>query len=553
MVKDTFEFKSGYKIKLSLTDNPSQILYLISSPEDDLIYSKQSGLPAAMGDSTELIKKIKLCCDENENLQTVKNKLQKMISTMQGEAEVKELQKQRESELEIRKKVHHAKKILQKIEDPILYIGSIIDWMTAGERINTLICFIGGCSQVILREPVSVIAFGESSSGKTHIQKTALSLLPEQYIELEKKVSPAAMFNRAKQDPNFYDGKIIVYGDMGGSKDKDNQQESFDLMKELQTDGKLSKPVSVKDESNNWITEDLILYGNPCLWYATVPTEIDEQETSRAIVITPRTDNRSIFNKREHKLSLKKGKTYSKYEEVLAMAKQIPYMVEHLRRELKDYTIINPYFEVISSILSKSRFYKRDTGKYFTMLNTITALNYYRNEKYTLEDGSKVLITSRYDVSLFLSLINPYVDSISSSIKPRSADIYKELVSKISDTYTFADSLKYAEDEEWKEGFTADDYFQKTSLELGIKSIQRYFSDLRQHKLLKIVGKQGRSNQYDVILQSAMNVLENIDYDEIYEDISYELGSDVAEIIRNDEEVEVDIGLRHLEVGGTPW
>lgn len=553
MTNNTLKLRNKNTIILSLTDNPMQMRYQIKDNTGDSVFDKISGLPTSLSDRTDVMATIKKYLPENIELDQVRPKLERIRLELENEKEQQEIERQQQHELEIRKKVHHAKKILQGIEDPLLYIGSIIDWMTAGERINTLICFVAGCSQVILKEPISVIAYGESSSGKTHIQKTALSLLPDDYVVLEKKVSPAALFNRAKTDKYFYDGKIVVYGDMGGSKDKDNQQESFDLMKELQSDGKLSKPISVKDESNNWITEDLVLEGNPCLWYTTVPTEIDEQESSRAIVITPRTDNRSIYNSRGLKLSLKNGKTYKRYEEVLEMAEEVPYMVEFLRRELDDYIIINPYYEVVSQILINSQFYKRDTDKYLTLLNAITALNYYRNDKYVLEDGTKTLITSKYDVKLFLLLIEPYIESISVNIKPRSADIYNELISKVSNTETFADTLKFADEEEWKEGFTTEDYFQKTSLDIGMKSIRNYFSDLRQHKLLKIVGKQGYAPMYDIVTMDINTVYGNIDYDTIFENVSYELGSDVAEIIRKDKEVDIDIHQRHELIGGTPW
>jgi hypothetical protein len=554
LANNSLKLNDKYTILLSLTDNPMQLHYQIRD-DKEVVFDKVSGLPTAVSDRTDVMVTIRKYLPEHIELDKVRPKLERIRLELENEKEAKEIERQQQHELELRKKVHHAKKVLQGIDDPILYIGSIIDWLTAGERINTLICFIAGCSQVILKEPISMIAYGESSSGKTHIQKTALSLLPEDYIVMEKKVSPAALFNRAKTDKYFYDGKIIVYGDMGGSKDKENQQESFDLMKELQSDGKLSKPISVKDESNNWVTEDLELVGNPCLWYTTVPTDIDEQESSRAIVITPRTDNREIFNTRGLKLSLKNGKTYSKYEEVVKLAEEVPYMVEFLRRELEDYIIINPYYEVVTGILINSQFYKRDTDKYITLLNAITALNYYHNSKCTLPDGKKALITSRYDVKIFLLLIEPYIESISVNIKPKSAEIYNELCSRVSSTETFADTLKFGDDpdDEWAEGFTTEQYFQKTSLNIGIRSVRNYFSDLRQHKLLKIVGKKGYAPMYDVVEFNINTVYDNIDYDAILENVSYEIGSDIAEIIQNDKEVDIDIHQRHDLIGGTPW
>lgn len=41
--------------------------------------------------------------------------------------------------------------------------------------------------QVVLGSPVSVICLGEASSGKSHIQETALRLIPNHYIVNERK------------------------------------------------------------------------------------------------------------------------------------------------------------------------------------------------------------------------------------------------------------------------------------------------------------------------------------------------------------------------------
>lgn len=558
MVEDTFKFKSGYKIKLSLTENPSQVVYNITTPDNVLIYSKQSGLPAAMGDRTELIQKLKLCIPNNKNakqeLNRVKHKLQKQILALQGEAEQKQIQEQQERDLKVRREVHKAKKILKEIDNPILYVGTIFDWLSAGERINSLLCFISGCSQIILKKPISVIGYGESASGKTHVEKLALGLFPEEYVIIEKQVSPAALFNRSKSDVYFYDGKIVVYGDMGGDNDHDNQQEAFDLMKELQSDGKLSKPVSVKDDSNNWVTEDLVLKGSPCLWYTTVPTDIDNQELSRAIVFTPRTDNQWIFNSRGRALSFKKGKTYSLYEDVVKKSEVVPYMVEHLREVMEDYIVINPYFEIITEILTRSKFYKRDTEKYVSLLDTITALNFYNNEKHTFDDGSKAVITSRDDVQLFLALLEPYRTSIAYNIKPKSAEIYSQLTAVSDETgERYIDTLKFG-GTEYLEGITTSEYFEETNTDLSLRSVQRYFSDLRQAGLLKIVGRQGNTNLYDVVEHDFKSTYKDIDYEELIKRVRYELGDEIADIIAADEETpNLDINYKHELIGGTPW
>ena len=560
-MENTFRLKNGNYIKVSLTDTPSQIHYQIYNKDNELCFDKISGIPLSISNRTDIMRNIKEMLpphkrsDTSAELDKIKRQLQKIVLALQGEAEFEEARLQQERELELRKKIHSAKKRLEVLDDPIIYVGTIIDWLTAGERVNTLLCFIAGCSQVILKKPISVIGYGESSSGKTHVERVALSLLPDEYIVIEKQVSPAALFNRAKIDERFYDGKIVVYGDMGGEKDHDNQQEAFDLMKELQSDGKISKPVSVKDETNNWVTEDLVLIGNPCLWYTTVPTDIDNQELSRAIVFTPRMDNQRIFNIRGRALSFKKGKSYAMFEEIEKKAAEIPYMIEHLRQTLSEYIIINPYFDVITEILSQSKFYKRDTEKYVSLLDTITALNFYQNDKYIFDDGSKAVITSRDDVHLLLSLLEPYKTSIAFNIKPKSAEIYKELTSEVVEGITFAEELKYADDkEEWSTGFTSREYFEKSKIDLSLRSVQRYISDLYQAGLLTVKDRQNNTNLYDVVEHDLKDTLNEIDYESIAERTEYELGFDIAEIIRNDVEDEtLDIYNIHEDIGGTQW
>ena len=561
MVDDTLRFKNGNQIKVSLTDTTSQIRYQIFNKDGDLCFDKVGGAPVSISNRTDIMNNIKEILPPHKRSETTilldktKRQLQKIVSALQGEAETEAVRVEQEQKLEFRKKVHAAKKELKEIPDPILYVGTIIDWLTAGERINTLLCFIAGCSQVILKKPISVIGYGESASGKTHVESVALSLLPEKYIVIEKQVSPAALFNRAKTDEYFYDGKIVVYGDMGGEKDKDNQQEAFDLMKELQSDGKISKPISVKDDSNNWVTQDLVLYGNPCLWYTTIPTDIDSQELSRAIVFTPRMDNQAIFNSRGRALSFKKGRTYSMFEDVQKKAETIPFMVEHLRQEMEDYIIINPYFDVITEILAQSKYYKRDTEKYVALLDTITALNFYQNDKFVFDDGTKAIITSKDDVHLLLSLLEPYKTSIAFNIKPKSAEIYAELTSEDSSGITFADRIKFATDrEEWSVGFTSREYFEKSKIDLSLRSVQRYISDLYQAGLLTVKDRQNNTNLYDVVEHDLKETLDEIDYDAIADRAEWELGGDVAEIIRNDTEHEdLDINHKHDSIGDVPW
>ena len=423
---------------------------------------------------------------------------------------------------------------LQSIGCPLIYIGSIVEWFTAGERNNILYAFTVYAGQVILGNPVSVICLGEASSGKSHIQETALKLIPKRFVVNEKKITEAALFNRAKKDKYFYDGKIVNYGDMGGSNDHDFMEESKNLMKELQSDGFLNKPLNIPDGEGGWEVKDLKLVGRPCLTYTTVPNHIfDEQEMSRSIFITPRMDNQKIFNQRNSALEFKHGKSYNILKKYEKEAELVPYMLLHLKEVFKDIVVINPYVYFVINFLKDSAFYKRDFDKFNGILKTITALNYYNHEVYDI-DGKKVILTNIADVQLFMSLLKPYKESISANLSPKAVEVLNDIRNNIEEWRINKDR------EVLDMGITTNEYFGLQNLGLSKASVRKYMYELADKGFLQITTHSGRANVYDLAKSEVASInydLKHID-DSIYENICYEVGEWVLDIMREDKFVE---------------
>ena len=431
---------------------------------------------------------------------------------------------------------------LQSISCPLIYIGSIVEWFTAGERNNILYAFTVYAGQVILGNPVSVICLGEASSGKSHIQETALKLIPKRFVVNEKKITEAALFNRAKKDKYFYDGKIVNYGDMGGSNDHDFMEESKNLMKELQSDGFLNKPLNIPDGEGGWEVKDLKLVGRPCLTYTTVPNHIfDEQEMSRSIFITPRMDNQKIFNQRNSALEFKHGKSYNILKKYEKEAELVPYMLLHLKEVFKDIVVINPYVYFVINFLKNSAFYKRDFDKFNGILKTITALNYYNHEVYDI-DGKKVILTNIADVQLFMSLLKPYKESISANLSPKAVEVLNDIRNNIEDWRINKNR------EVLDMGITTNEYFGLQNLGLSKASVRKYMYELADKGFLQITTHSGRANVYDLAKSEVASInydLKHID-DSIYENICYEVGEWVLDIMREDKFVE---GLSVMNFG----
>ena len=439
---------------------------------------------------------------------------------------------------------------LQSLDYPLIYIGSIVEWFTVGERNNILYAFTVYAGQVVLGSPVSVICLGEASSGKSHIQETALKLIPKQYIVNEKKITEAALFNRAKKDEYFYDGKIVNYGDMGGINDHDFMEESKNLMKELQSEGFLNKPLSIPDGEGGWDVRDLKLKGKPCLTYTTIPNHnFDEQEMSRSIFITPRMDNKEIFNLRNTALEFKHGKSYNILKQYESEAKLVPYMLLHLNEVFKDIVIINPYVYFVINFLKNSNFYKRDFDKFNGILKTITALNYYNHEIHDI-DSERVILTNIADVQQFMSLLKPYRESISANLAPKAVEVLNDIRNNIGDW------MKQDESEALNMGITTNQYFSLQNLGLSKDSVKKYIYELANKGFLQVTDQSGKSNVYDLTKSEVSYInddLKHID-DTVHQIICREVGEWVVDIMMGDKFVE-NLSIMNFddEVKKPPW
>lgn len=430
--------------------------------------------------------------------------------------------------------------LLQSKDLPLIYIGSLVSWMTAGERENIMLTFIAYCSQVILRTPTSVIGLGEGGSGKTHIQEVALSLIPEQFVHHEKSITEAAMFNRAKDDPYYYDGCIVNYGDMGGRNSQDFIIEAKNLLKELQSDGFINKPLNIPGDEG-WNVMDITLYGYPCLTYTTVPGfEFDDQEMSRSIFITPRMDNKEVFNARKQIMELKHGRTYKSYLKCKEEIKLVKFMVMALRERLEEITIINPYTDSVIKFLGQSEYFKRDFDKYNGLLKTITAFHVFNRSTFMLE-GEEILFTTINDIKLFKSLLKAYHESVSVNISPKASEILRMLRKRLKGWIqdSRVESLI---------GITTTEFYELTKGEMNLskRSVQRYFGELNAAGLLKVIDSKGSANVYELSeneVKSSMDKMEDLT-ERQQELIRAELGGPALEFIK------LDVGLDKL---GIEW
>ena len=475
-----------------------KVVYSFQNRYGDELIKYKAGIPTTITEQSGVGRELKKRLNPEGRLskeaiqkdfENVRSLLKESLDTYQKMEETGLVKARQEEEYQLQQKLGEARDILKSKDYPLIYIASLVSWLTAGERNNIMLTFLAYASQVILGNPISVIGLGEGGSGKTHIQEVAMSLIPSEYIIHEKSITEAAMFNRAKDDPYFYDGKIVNYGDLGGRNSQDFIMEAKNLLKELQSDGFLKKPLSVPTDEG-WVTQDIMLHGHPCLTYTTVPGFMfDDQEMSRSIFITPRMDNKKVFNARKTMLEFQFGETHQQFEYWKNESGMVKYMVQLLRERLDELHIINPYTESVITFLSESEYFKRDFDKYNGILKTITAFNGFNRPTYEVS-GKKILFTSLSDLQLFISLLKPYHESINVNISPKAAEILDDIRGNMDDWINRNESFEY--------GLTINEYTEMTNISLSKRSFWRYFKELNLAGFLKVVDKRGQSNVYEL-------------------------------------------------------
>lgn len=550
------KFPDGYSMEVHPARN-GKVLYILKDPQNRDVAKDKGEEPLMIGEQSKIGRKIKQHIDQSlkGSPKFIKEfELTKMALNERYQLQLIALEKEAEAQQREDAKKHEenmqvARDLLKSKDQPLIYIASLVSWLTAGERANIILAFIAYASQVILRNPINVVILGEGGSGKTHIETVALSLIPDEFVIKEKKTTDAAFFDRGLENPYVYDGKIVSFGDLGGESSQEFVMEIKDLLKELQTDGYLSKTMIGKDHDGERMRVQMELFGHPCTTYTTVPGhEFDDQEMSRSIFITPRMDNKEVFHAMKKMLEFNGGRTYKQFQYYSKELEIVKYIVYVLRERMETVIINNPYTESVIKFLGESEYFKRDFDKYNGILKTITAINGYNRQTFEI-DGQEILYTSLNDIKLFMSLLKAYHESISVNISPKSAEVLDDIRGQLDEWIMDRKIPDMGT-------FTVNDYMELSGTHLSKKSVQTYFGELNRTGFIKVVGHESRANVY----QLSGRVSDSLEDDllklseEQKQLIEWELGVSAMQFILEDTVMDgLTIHLQDMDVDVPGW
>ena len=292
---------------------------------------------------------------------------------------------------------------------PLQYIIRVYEGLGVSAQLELFKAFNGYLQTFLGLKGTNVIGVGSQSSGKTHCIENPLDCIPSEFVH-KGTFTKAYFFDMySGQDLT---GHIFYLGDLGGVYDDDNTIVSRDILKQLSTDGWVSR--GLKDDEDGGVQD--VVTGFPAIAYTTVSEDmINEQERSRSIIIRPPdVDQRrlmifdSFFEAPGEKWELKQIIEQDKFS--------ISGFAWWLKKEIDNVELFNPFMFCVQTYLANMQDFNRKIKEFNMLLKIVCILNdsysldhqiYCDFTKEDLEDievTTKLYIPSKQDVIDALAL-----------------------------------------------------------------------------------------------------------------------------------------------------
>ena len=266
------------------------------------------------------------------------------------------------------------------LKSPGMFTQILADFETlgyTGEEMNKLLCYLAAISRK-LDEPLSVMIQSRSAAGKSFLQDTVLSMIPEgDYIKYTRLTDQALFY----KESNSLAHKILAVEELDG------MNGAVYSIRAIQSSRKITIAYTGKDAATGKLcTCENTVEGPLSVFITTTKTDIDGETASRFVFL-------SIDESREmtERILVKQRKNYTragieaKIEAAAVIAKH-----RNASRLLAPLKVINPYADLLT-FTSHSLRARRDHVKYQNLILAIAYLFQHQREQITIEHGGKTL------------------------------------------------------------------------------------------------------------------------------------------------------------------
>ena len=246
-----------------------------------------------------------------------------------------------------------------------------------GEKTNKLLCYIAAISRK-MDSPLSIMVQSRSGSGKTFLQDTALSLMPEEdYIKYTRLTDQVLFYKQG----NSLAHKILAIEELDG------MSGAIYSIRSIQSSKKITIAYTGKDKVTGELTAcENTVEGPLMVFITTTQVDIDGETASRFLFIS--IDETEAMTEKV----LSKQRESHTMEGMLNKLKSSAIIKKHqaANRLLKPLYVLNPYATLLT-FNSKSLRARRDHTKYLNLILAITYLFQYQRTIHSMQYGDKTV------------------------------------------------------------------------------------------------------------------------------------------------------------------
>jgi DNA primase len=266
------------------------------------------------------------------------------------------------------------------LKNPAMFDEILEDFETVGytgERMNKLLCYIAAVSRK-MDEPLSVMIQSRSAAGKSFLQDTVLSLIPEIDTIKYTRLTDQALFYKESDSLKH---KILAIEELDG------MNGAIYSIRSIQSSKKITIAYTGKDAVTGKLkTEENTVEGPLMVFITTTAVEIDGETASRFVFISidesaGMTEKILAKQRRRHTMA----GMLSKLKSDAVIAKH-----QNANRLLKPVKVVNPYAELLT-FTSKSLRARRDHTKYLNLILAVAYLFQYQRKHRTIEHEGQTI------------------------------------------------------------------------------------------------------------------------------------------------------------------
>lgn len=269
---------------------------------------------------------------------------------------------------------------LALLKNPAMFDEILSDFETigyTGEPMNKLLCYVAAISRK-MDEPLSVMIQSRSAAGKSFLQDTVLSLVPEEDFIKYTRLTDQALFYK---EVDSLKHKILAIEELDG------MNGAIYSIRSIQSSKKITIAYTGKDPMTGDLkTGENSVEGPLMVFITTTAVEIDGETASRFVFIsidesTEMTEKILAKQRRRHTME---GMLNRLAADTLIKKHQ------NANRLLKPVKVVNPYAELLS-FTSKSLRARRDHTKYLNLILAVAYLFQYQRKHHTIEHDGRTI------------------------------------------------------------------------------------------------------------------------------------------------------------------